>query len=402
MNRLIRDVAPGDADHQLDDAAQAVAQIAAQHADTVDREARCPHEAIEAMRARRLLGAMVPVRLGGASASLAAVASACSILGEACASAAMVFAMHQIQVACIVDHARDDDWHMQFMQRLVQHQWLLASATSEEGVGGNLRASQCALDAMDGGFRLRKTAPTISYGEYADGILATARRDADAAPSDQVLVTLLRDGYTLTRRGGWDTLGMRGTCSNGFDVDANGTTAQCLPVPFSQIAERTMVPVSHILWASVWIGIAGDAFRRAHHFFRAQTRNTDGALPPASRRIAESLGLMQAMQARVDSVLRLHASESAQASACSWSGGMAWAAEINTLKTYVSTTALEVAFHAMMICGMAGYKHGTPFSVGRHIRDLHAAPLMISNDRIATNTSSLLLALRPATLEKHS
>lgn len=107
---------------------------------------------------------------------------------------------------------------------------------------------------------------------------------------------------------------------------------------------------------------------------------------------------MQAMQARVDNVVRLHASASAR----SWSAGMAWAAEINTLKTYVSATALEVAHQAMMICGMAGYKQGTPFSIGRHIRDLHAAPLMISNDRIAANTASLLLALRPATLEKHS
>ena len=156
-----------------------------------------------------------------------------------------------------------------------------------------------------------------------------------------------------------------------------------------------MVPVSHILWAAVWIGVAGDAFHRAHQFFRA-ARQTDGAPSPASRRIAESLALMQAMQARVDTVLRLHANPASH----SWSAGMA-AAEINTLKTYVSTTALEVA-QAMMICGMAGYKQGTPFSIGRHIRDLHAAPLMISNDRIAVNTSNLLLALRPATLEKHT
>ena len=70
-----------------------------------------------------------------------------------------------------------------------------------------------------------------------------------------------------------------------------------------------MVPVSHILWAAVWIGVAGDAFHRAHQFFRA----------PASRRIAESLALMQAMQARVDTVLRLHANPASH----SWSAGMA-------------------------------------------------------------------------------
>ncbi|KVN33758.1 acyl-CoA dehydrogenase [Burkholderia pyrrocinia] len=394
MSRLLPDVADDDDAHRLDEAARAVARVAARHADAVDRDARCPVEAIEAMRAQRLLGAMVPVRLGGTGASLADVAAACAILGEACASAAMVFAMHQIQIACLVDHALDDGWHAVFLQQLALHQWLLASATSEEGVGGNLRASQCALETDGDAFRLRKRASTISYGEYADGILATARRDAHAPPSDQVLVTLLRERYTLTRCSEWDTLGMRGTCSSGYALDARGTAAQCLSAPFSRIAEQTMVPVSHILWASVWIGVAQDAFNRAHHFFRAQMRKTDGAPSPASRRIAESLERMQAMRAQVDYVLRLHAG------ARSWSAGMARAAEINALKTYVSTTALEVACQAMMICGMTGYKHGTPFSVGRHIRDLHAAPLMISNDRIAANTSSLLLALRPPTPEK--
>jgi acyl-CoA dehydrogenase len=49
-----------------------------------------------------------------------------------------------------------------------------------------------------------------------------------------------------------------------------------------------------------------------------------------------------------------------------------------------------------MICGMAGYKNGTEYSVGRHLRDLHSAPLMINNDRIAQNTASMLLAQRPA------
>ncbi len=49
---------------------------------------------------------------------------------------------------------------------------------------------------------------------------------------------------------------------------------------------------------------------------------------------------------------------------------------------------------------MASYKNGTPYTLGRHIRDLHSAPLMISNDRIEANTANLLLALRPATLER--
>ena len=107
MSALLPELAADDDARRLDEASHAVAQIAAQHADAVDRDARGPVEAIEAMRARRLLSAMVPAQLGGAGASLADIASACSILGQACASSAMVFAMHQIQVACIVDHAAD-------------------------------------------------------------------------------------------------------------------------------------------------------------------------------------------------------------------------------------------------------------------------------------------------------
>ncbi|MNL46828.1 hypothetical protein D3C87_1695750 [compost metagenome] len=72
------------------------------------------------------------------------------------------------------------------------------------------------------------------------------------------------------------------------------------------------------------------------------------------------------------------------------------AAEMNGLKTSVSSLALEAVQIAMLVCGMAGYKHGTPFSLGRHLRDLWSAPLMINNDRILTNTANLLLADRSA------
>ncbi len=185
---------------------------------------------------------------------------------------------------------------------------------------------------------------------------------------------------------------MRGTCSEGFALDACGKVQQILPSPFSEIAEQTMVPTSHILWASVWTGIANDAFLRAHRFFRAQVQKNKSDNAPSGRRIAEALALLQAMQGRVDSALRLHSKEGRERS---WSEAMSDAAEINTLKTFVSTTALQVVFHAVMICGMAAYKNGTPFSLSRHLRDLYSAPLMISNDRIDLNTANLLLAQRP-------
>ena len=73
----------------------------------VDRNARFPVEAIAALREERALSALVPPELGGDGVSLRERSpQACFELGRRCGATAMVFAMHQIQVATIVRHAR--------------------------------------------------------------------------------------------------------------------------------------------------------------------------------------------------------------------------------------------------------------------------------------------------------
>ncbi|CAG9181932.1 hypothetical protein LMG32289_04987 [Cupriavidus pampae] len=387
---------PGDvsaAEDSLLAAAHAAAAVAAEHADAVDREARFPEEAFAALREQRLLGAMVPVALGGAGASLAMVTTICRILGEACAATGMIYAMHQIQVACVVEHGGGSAWHDGLLTRVADDQLLLASATSEEAIGGALRTSGCAVSADGGRFHLLKMAPTISYGAHADGILVTARRHADAAPSDQVLVCVMKSDYTLQSLNTWDTLGMRGTCSNGFRLEATGDVAQIMPVSFHEIADGTMTPVSHIVWGALWLGVASDAVSRAKTFFQGQARAHPGSLPPSGARVAEAVGMLQLMEARLDMALA-HQQARHRADGGSVSAAFALAAEMNGLKTSLSTLALQAVQQAMMVCGMAGYKHGTPFSLGRHLRDLWSAPLMINNDRIQANTANLLLADR--------
>lgn len=379
------------AGEELIAAAREAAAVAQRSADAVDQEARFPHEAFEVLREKGLLGAMVPAVLGGSGASLATVAMIGRVLGEACASAGMIYAMHQIQVACLLEHGSGSPWHQQLLSRVANEQLLLASATSEEAIGGALRSSSCAVNVEGDRFHLLKMAPTISYGAHADGILITARRHADAAPSDQVMVCVLKQDYTLQSLNTWDTLGMRGTCSNGFRLEAVGQVDQVLPVPFGEIADATMTPVSHILWSALWLGIAGDAVSRAKTFFQGQARARPGQLPPSAPRVAEAVSMLQMMEARVDMALERQRARHAGASV---SAAFALAAEMNGLKTAMSTMALDVVQQALLVCGMAGYKHGTPFSLGRHLRDLWSAPLMINNDRIQANTANLLLADR--------
>lgn len=375
-----------------DAAVLAASKAAADAADDVDRVSRIPEEAIRAMRAERLMGLLVPPAFGGPGRSLAEVASVCHALAQACGSSGMIYAMHQIQVACIVAHGAASDWQCSLMRRICEEQLLLGSVTSEAGTGGNIHASICAVEAADGHAQLQKDATTISYGAYADALLITARRSAEAAANDQVMVVALRGEYTLDKTSAWDALGMRGTCSEGFRLNFAGSDQQILPVPFADIAGQTMLPVSHLLWASVWLGIASAAMDRARNYLRQQVRGR-GSVSMMSHRLARGVGLLQLVQARLSQALRDYDAV--------FSSGprplpLGFTADMNNLKTTVSEACLEAVQHAFMVCGINAYKNGSEFSLGRHVRDLMSAPVMINNDRMLESTGNLLLMQRPA------
>src|SRR5580700_9498296 len=84
--------------------AKSVAAVAAAHALDVDAAARFPAESFAAAKAQRLLGIMVPKTLGGEGGSIGDVADVCYQLGHACSSTGMIYAMHQIKIACITRH----------------------------------------------------------------------------------------------------------------------------------------------------------------------------------------------------------------------------------------------------------------------------------------------------------
>ena len=91
------------------------ALVAATHAADVDAKSRFPAETFEAIRDARLLSALVPVELGGSGASMRDLAESCAILGQVCGSSAMILAMHHIQVACIVRHARSSPFFERYV-----------------------------------------------------------------------------------------------------------------------------------------------------------------------------------------------------------------------------------------------------------------------------------------------
>jgi acyl-CoA dehydrogenase len=367
----------------------AVAAAASKDAEDVDRQARFPKASIDAAREQGLLGAQIPTKFGGHGASIFDVTDMCYTLGRACASTAMIFAMHQTKVACLVRHGTGSGWHEMLMRRVAAEQLLLASSTTEGQNGGNIRSSAAAIERPGDDITLVRNATVISYGAQADGIVTIARRANDAAASDQVLVAFTRDNYTLERSLEWETLGMRGTCSAGFELKATGSAEQIFPEAYEKIHAQTMTPVAHLCWSSAWAGIAAAAVERAQLFIRKAARGAGGQMPPGAAHYTSAKMTLTKMRAMITSNLDTYAAHEHDERALS---SLDFQSSINLLKVEASELAVTTVMHAMRACGLSGYRNDGAFTVGRHLRDVLSAPLMINNDRILTNiaTASLM------------
>jgi acyl-CoA dehydrogenase len=367
----------------------AVTATAATEADEVDREARFPQKAIEAARAQRLLGVQIPQDFGGESASIFDITDMCYAIGRACSSTAMIFAMHQTKVACLARHGVGSAYHEALMRRVASEQMLLASSTTEGQNGGNIRFSSAAVERAGTEISLVRNATVISYGAQADGIVTIARRANDAAGSDQVLLAITKDDYTLERSLEWETLGMRGTCSAGFELKFKGSSEQIFPEGYDKIHTQTMMPVAHLCWSSAWAGIAAAAVERAQAFIRKAARGAGGQMPPGAAHFNAARMTLSKLRAVITANLDTYAAHEHDERALS---SLDFQSSINLLKVEASELAVATVMSAMRACGLAGYRNDGEFSVGRLLRDVLSSPIMINNDRILSNiaTTSLM------------
>ena len=365
-----------------------VTRVAALNADAVDAGARHPAEALEALKAAKLMSVLVPSSLGGEGLSMADAAEICFRLGQACASTGMIYAMHLVKLACIVNHGQGNSWQQNLMRRIVSEQMLLGSSTTEGMNGGNVRSSAAPILHSGTKITLERDASVISYGASADAIVTTARRSEEADASDQVLCVFLKEDYTLEATSSWNTLGMRGTCSIGYRMKATGVADQLLPVAYAKIHTQTMAPAAHILWSSVWAGIATAAVTKAELFVRKAVHASAGNLPPGGMHLTKAKSKLRVLRALLNEATtryeETHTNEE-KATSLDYQSAMA------LTKVEASEMAVDIVMTCYRTCGLAGYRNDGDVSIGRHIRDILSSPIMISNDRILASMGSATL-----------
>jgi acyl-CoA dehydrogenase len=352
-------------------------------AESVDADHRFPTETFAAARESRLLGVYFPTWAGGEEYSLLEVAKICERLAQACASSALIFAMHNIQVACLRFYGRSTDKLRELSVEAANEQLLLGSVTTERTTGGDMSRSTCAILGSDSGkFTVSKDASVVSYGAHADVLFVTARTNANSAANDQRLLCLRRGEFSLTETRSWFTLGMRGTASAGFQLDGKGQTDLIVPMEFSEISSRVILPVAHTLWGAVWTGIAMEALRRAAKVVRKR---------PEPEFLSE-LGNAKVQITAARQALNKAASDF-DAAELSFRSDSAVLEndQYRTLKVSVSENCLQSVLSTLRVAGLEGYREDSPTSIARHLRDILSSIIMINNLKTKSAIGQLAL-----------
>ena len=183
-----------------------------------DREASAPEENYRALKDSGLYGLLVPSQFGGMGAGLLGHTLAMEELAQGCAATAMSFNMHCVAAYTLTATGAFSTAIAERVGDLMVHQGkLMSNLISEAGTTNLLystRASSTQAKQVTGGYLLngRKAfASMIGSSDYA--LICVHPEHVDNVES-VIMVVVPTDAEGLTIEPVWDTLGMRGTCSD--------------------------------------------------------------------------------------------------------------------------------------------------------------------------------------------
>lgn len=333
----------------------------------------------------RLVWAMAPVERGGLGASLSETASITFHLAKASGSLGLMYAMHASQAFTLLRHGAGSPLLESLTDRLIADQALVASGTSEKGVGGNIFGSTCVVEEDEnGGHCVSKESPNISYLDHAGAVLVTAMREAPkGAKARQVLIAAETGRMTLEPGPEAEMMGMRGIVNRPCSFTARFESGAIFEQDYPQIAGQTMTPFIHVLWAALWSGLAAQALAKAKASSAKSAAAGDGAELTKTEfsRLANKHYTMNAL-------IREAALETGE-SASGASVDLGRTAKIKRLKIVCSELLEEICVGSLSVIGFAAYAEKGKFSLSEVIRDALSARVMISNYRLLLANSSI-------------
>jgi isovaleryl-CoA dehydrogenase len=367
-------------------ARQVATDVAAPRAERTDA-GEWPEEALRELQVL-LGGLVVPRDVGGSGLGLRALTGVCEALGEACASTAICFGMHQVAAAVMAAKPTDRQ-RKEFLGPIAAGEHLTTLALSEPGSGAEFWLPQTRLASRDEGWLVNGEKSFVTNGSHADSyVVSTVAADPDAPAGEFSAVVVWGDAPGLTWHGSWEGIGMRGNSSLEARLEdvAVGPEA-LLGAPGDQIwyVFEVVAPYFLTAMAGTYLGVARAALSGAIAHVQQRRHAHSGRSLAAEPLVQHRLGVLWS-QVQATRRLAYWAAEEAD------SAGPEALPALTSAKAQVADCAVEVANEAMSLVGGIGYRDRNPLE--RHLRDARAAHVMApTTDTLRAWTGRALLGV---------
>lgn len=330
-----------------------IGETAAAH----DRDGSFVAENYDLLRESGLIGAAVPVELGGDGMDHATLCGVVRRIGRACGSTALAFSMHCHQVAVAA-------WRWQHTQaptdgllrRVAAENLVLVSSGGSDWLQGAGTATK-----VDGGFRI-DARKVFSSGCQAGSLLMTSAVYDDPEAGATVLhfaIPFSAEGVTILDT--WDTMGMRGTGSHDVELKAvfvadaavSGRRPQGKWHPLFHIISMIAFPLIY----SAYLGVAEGARDAALEMARKK---------PANAGLVSLTGEMQNAVWTAETALAAMIATAATAQP-----GPETTSRVMTGRTVAGRAAIRTVELALEVAGGGAFYRKSP--IERAFRDIQGA-----------------------------
>lgn len=365
----------------------AIAEAAPRH----DRDGTVPFDSLARLRATGLPALTVPAMLGGGGGGLVAALRAVELVGQACASTALILAMQLLKQALL---ARSPAWPAALRERVgrdaVLEGALINALRVEPELGSPSRGGLPATVARrteDGGWAIS------GRKRYATGAAALrwmevyGRTDEAVPRVGAFLVAADAPGVSIEAT--WDHLGLRGSGSDDVVLHevvapadhaiglAPAATAPAGPDAVQMVWNNVLVP-------AVYTGVARAARDWTAGFLRERVPTGLGRPLATLPRSQEALGEVEALiaaNARIAEALALATDD----------GRPPGAAESGVLKVVMAENAVRAVERCTLLAG--NHAHSRAHPLERHWRDVQCARVHVPTGDAAHQAAGRALLL---------
>lgn len=336
-----------------------------------DKDAVWVSESIEALKAQKITGLVVPKENGGIGAGLYALVRVCETLGKSYSSVGLCFGMHCVATAVIA--AKATSWQKKnYLEPIAQGMHLTTLAVSEPGTGSHFWFPQTSLIPIsESSFLVNGEKSFVTNGGHADSyILSTMGASEDADP-DQFSCIIL-NGNTQGIQWGkeWSGLGMRGNSSRSLKLTnvtipgehILGEQGDQLWYVFNVIAPYFLMSM-----AGTYLGIAECALSEAKNILLKRIHSHNGTALAQVSLIQHRLGMLWARVERTRTLIY-------NAARLGDSGAPNALPSILAAKAEVAGCCVDTVNDVMTLAGGIGYENNS--LIGMLLRDARASHVM--------------------------